>query len=119
MILYDVMKNKLNFTFESFDNVGIFNIIGELSAECEDELKLLLMRAIHGSERAVLNMKKVTSIDMTCFSLLRKAYCTSIRLKNPIIITDVPSNYITEIYKCEISDDTKTGWSPEYQESAV
>lgn len=119
MIPVESMNNKINFTFEQFNNVGIFNLIGELSAEHEDELKLLLMRAIHGVDRAVLNMNKVTSIDITCFSLIRKAYCTSLRLKNPIIITDIPGNYMTEIYKCDISDMVETERNSDYQESAV
>ncbi len=112
------MSKNINFTFEQFNNVGIFNLIGELTAEHEDELKLLLMRAIHGMDRAVLNMKKVSRIDLTCFNLIRKAYCTSLRLKNPIILTEVPRNYINGIYKCDISGASDTVWSPEYQESA-
>lgn len=113
------MIKKINFTFEQFNNVGIFNLIGELTAEHEDELKLLLMRAIHSMDRAVLNMKRVTRINLTCLNLLRKGYCTSIRLKSPIIITEVPANYINEIYKSDISGAAENEWSPDYQESAV
>lgn len=113
------MNNKIDFTFEQFNNVGIFNLSGELTAEHEDELKLLLMRAIHSMDRAVLNLKKVTRIDMTCFNLLRKAYCTSLRLKSPIILTEVPRTYITEIYKCDISDTSETDWEQEYHESTI
>ncbi len=113
------MNKKINFTFEQFNNVGIFNLIGELTSEYEDELKLLLMRAIHGTDRAVLNMKKISKIDLTCFNLLRKAYCTSLRLKNPIILAEVPMDYINEIYKCDIADASETKWSPDYQESAI
>ena len=113
------MTKKMNFTFEQFNHVGIFNLMGELTAAHEDELKLLLMRAIHGVDRAVLNMKKVTRIDSACFKLLRKAYCTSLRLKNPIILTEVPRNYITEIYNCDISDTMEINWSQDYLESVV
>jgi len=120
--LSDVMSNmnrKINFTFEQFNNVGIFNLSGELTAEHEDELKLILMRAIHSMDRAVLNLKKVTSIDMRCFSLLRKAYCTSLRLKSPIILTEVPGTYINEIYKCDSSDTTENELEQDYHESNV
>jgi len=119
MMFQNVVNNKINFTFEQFSNVGIFNLNGELTAEHEDELQLLLMRAIHGMDRAVLNMKKVTRIDCTCFNLLRKAYCTSLRLKSPIIITEVPRDYINEIYKCDVSDITAPECLPDYQESAI
>lgn len=119
MIPSYAMNKKINFTYEQFNNVGIFNLNGELTSEHEDELKLLLMRAIHGVDRAVLNMKKVTRIDGTCFNLLRKAYCTSLRLKSPIILTEVPKDYINGIYKCDIADAPETKWSQDYQESAI
>jgi anti-anti-sigma regulatory factor len=115
----DSMNKKINFTFEQFSNVGIFNLNGELTSEHEDELKLLLMRAIHSLDRAVLNMKKVSRIDLTCFNLLRKAYCTSLRLKNPIILTEVPRDYINDIYICDIEDASETNWSPDYQGSSI
>lgn len=119
MISVEAMNRKIDFTFEQFNNVGIFNLKGELTSEHEDELKLLLMRAIHGMDRAVLNMKKVTRIDVTCFNLLRKAYCTSLRLKSPIILTEVPRDYINDIYKCDIADAPEAKLSPDYQESAI
>ncbi len=102
------MNIKMNFTFEQLDTVGVFNLFGELTAEHQDELKLLLMRATHGIDRAVLNLKKITRIDFTCLKLLRKAYCTSIRLKNPLILTEVPIIYLTEINNCETSNTPET-----------
>lgn len=113
------MNKKIDFTFEQLDNVGVFNLFGELTSEHEDELKLLLMRAIHSIDHAVLNLKKVSGIDRTCLTLLRKAYCTSIRLKSPIILTEVPGNYVHEIYNCETSDSSETKWSPDYHESVT
>jgi anti-anti-sigma regulatory factor len=95
-------------SFEELGHVGIFTFKGELTTKQEDDLKILLMRAIHGIDRAVLNFRKVTRIDFTCRELLRKAYCTSIRLKNPIIMTEVPQNYLPEILSCGTDD---TGFS--------
>ena len=94
----------MNVSFEELDNVGIFTFKGEITTTQEDDLKMLLMRAIHGIDRAVLNFRKVTRIDIVCRELLRKAYCTSIRLKNPIIMTEVPKNYLSEIFNCNISN---------------
>ena len=90
----------MHVSFEELDNVGIFTLRGEITTTQEDDLKILLMRAIHGIDRAVLNFRKVTRIDITCRELLRKAYCTSIRLKNPLIMTEVPKNYLSEILNC-------------------
>ena len=110
---------KINFTFEQFGNVGIFNLTGELTAEHEDELNLLLMRAIHRNGRAVLNLKKVTRIDLICLKLLEKAYCASIRLKNPIILTELPKHYSSELFNLQTADTIKTELLADHSKSAV
>ncbi len=80
----------MEYKFEQHGTIGIFTFRGELSSDYEDELKLILMRAIHSMDRAVLNFKKVTHIDFKCLQLVEQAYLTSIRLKNPLILTDMP-----------------------------
>lgn len=97
----------MNFTFEKYEEVGIFKLTGHLASDHEDELKLLLMRAVHSIDRAVLNLKEVIGIDARCLKLLRKAYCMSVRLKNPIILTEVPEQYISEIFNCNINTSVK------------
>ena len=89
---------------ESFKNVGIFTISGDISSEHEDSLKLLLMNAVHGVNRSVLNFRDVNRINRNCHRLLNKAYRTSLRLKNPIIITEIPETYLPEIFSCETPD---------------
>lgn len=94
-------EQDLKWNFDQHDHVGIFAFSGELTHEFEDDLKLLLMRAIHGNDRAVLNFNKVTMIDRKCIQLLRKAYCTSLRLNNPLILTEVPKAYLDELFNCD------------------
>ena len=86
---------------ESFENVGIFTISGDIRSDHEDNLKLLLMKAVNGINRSVLNLSGVNSISRNCLKLLNKAYCTSLRLKNPIIMTEVPETYLPEIFSCK------------------
>lgn len=96
----------MDVSFEKLGSVGIFTFEGALTAGHENDLQMILMNAIHGIDRAVLNFRKVTSIDHTCRKLLRKAYCTSVRLKNPIILTEVPGNCLAEIFDCSDADNT-------------
>lgn len=97
--------NNINFTLQELNNVRIFNLFGELNTEHEDELSLLLMKAIHSVDhRSVLNLNNITRIDLKCLNLLKKAYCTSVRLKNPLIFTKVPEDYMSDIYDCENID---------------
>lgn len=99
------INNKILFTLQEINNVKIFNIFGELKTEHEEELGLLLMKAIHSTEyRAVLNLNNVSVIDSGCLNLIKKAYCTSIRLKNPLIVMDAPEDYLPDIYNCERID---------------
>jgi anti-anti-sigma regulatory factor len=110
----------MDVSFEKLENVGIFTFEGAITTKQENDLQILLMKAIHGIDRAVLNFRKVTRIDFVCRELLRKAYCTSVRLKNPIIITEVPRNYLSEIFNCNAADNTDYSFiessSEEYQD---
>ncbi|MBI5057924.1 MAG: hypothetical protein HZB61_15040 [Nitrospirae bacterium] len=87
----------MNCEFEQFQRVGIFTFCGEITSECEDDLKMVLMKAIHGIDRAVLNFKKVSRIDFKCLHLIKQAYSTSVRLKNPLILTNMPEDYSSEL----------------------
>jgi anti-anti-sigma regulatory factor len=87
---------EMNFSFDQIGNFGIFTFQGDLTAGQEDDLKIILMRAIHSIDRAVLNFKKVPRIDFDCLELLRRAYYTSVRLKNPLILINIPQNLLTD-----------------------
>jgi hypothetical protein len=50
-------------------------------------------------DRAVLNFKKVAWIDPKCLQLIRQAYFTSVRMKKPLILADVPQNYLPDMIK--------------------
>ncbi len=93
------IKN-LPYKLERSGNIGIFAFNGELNSEHERDLTLILMKAIYNTDRAVLNLKKVTEINSNCLQLLNTAYCTSIRLKKPLIITEIPKKYLSDMYKC-------------------
>lgn len=79
-------------TFEQVGRVGIFKFRGDLTGAHEENLKLILMRAIHSIDRAVLNFDKVTWMDLKCLQLVKQAYLTSVRLKNPLILIEAPQS---------------------------
>ena len=101
----NLIKN-ISYTFETSGKIGIFALNGELNAEHENDLSVLLMKAIYGIERAVVNLKEVTKISSPCLQLLNRGYCTSLRLRRPLILTEVPRKYISEMYKCDIGERT-------------
>jgi anti-anti-sigma regulatory factor len=88
----------MKLVFEQIGSVGIFDFSGELTLEHEDNLKIALMRALHSLDRAVLNFKTVTLIDRTCLQLIKEAYYTSVRLKNPLILINLQQNYLMKIF---------------------
>jgi anti-anti-sigma regulatory factor len=92
MIDSSEIKNTVNYKLEivlskNMGNVGIYTFYGELVAEHEDEMKLILIRAVHGMDRAVLDFKQVTKIDLTLRKLINEASNTSAKLKKPLILT--------------------------------
>src|SRR4030067_2669403 len=84
-------------TFEQVGTIGIFKFRGKLTGDHEENLKLILMRAIHSIDRAVLNFKKVTCIDLKCLQLLKQAYFTSVRLQNPLILINLQQDYLNRV----------------------
>jgi len=87
----------MELAFEQIGSVGIFNFSGNLTLEYEDNLKIALMRALHSTDRAVLNFKKVDLIDNKCLQLIKEAYYTSVRLKNPLILINLQQDYLSDI----------------------
>jgi hypothetical protein len=47
----------MNVTFENLGNVGVFTFNGEITSKHEDDLKIILMKAIHSIDRAILNFR--------------------------------------------------------------
>ncbi len=90
--------SNIDCSFEEYGGIGIFSFGGKLTEEHKDDLNMLLMRAIHSIDRAVLNFSKVKQIDMPSLMQIKKAYYTSIRLKNPLIMTEVPHKYKKELF---------------------
>jgi anti-anti-sigma regulatory factor len=90
---------RMDFAFEQVGSVGIFILKGELTGDSEDVLKIVLMKAIHSMDRGVLNFKEVTRIDHKCLQLIKQAYAASVRLKTPLILTEVPQNYVAAVIR--------------------
>ena len=91
---------KIKYTLKKLNDIGFITFSGELTKEHENDLAILMMRAIHSNERVVLNFKKVTRIDSQCMQIFRKAYSLSNRLKNPLIINELQEEYHTELFSC-------------------
>jgi len=104
---------------QKLNNVSIFNLYGDLSSEQESELNLLLMRAIHGNDRAVVNLKHITGADTACLIMLRDAYTASRRIKNPIIFTGVRKEYEEDILSLERPSGQETDRIRENSEITV
>ncbi len=101
--------SKMNCNFEEYGGVGIFSFSGKLTEEHKDDLNMLLMRAIHSIDRVVLNFSKVKQIDVTSLMQIKKAYYTSLRLDNPLIMTAVPAKYRKELFDDKLPNKCKPG----------
>lgn len=104
-----LFSSKIDCSFEQCGKIGIFSFSGELTNEHKDDLNMLLMRAIHSIDHAVLNFSKVKLIDLPSLMLIKKAYYTSLRLKSPLIMTEVPAKYEKELFDDKSADRSKSG----------
>jgi anti-anti-sigma regulatory factor len=100
-----IKESTIDSHYEKNDGVGIYSVSGRLTAEQEGDLKMILMKALYSTERAVINFRDITEIDNSCLRLLRNAYCTSIHLKSPIIMTGIPQEYADGIFQCNEKKD--------------
>lgn len=99
-----ILSTSLHYTFEKLGNIGVFAFSGKLTGHNKNDLEALLMRAIHSLDRAVLNFKSVSKIEHSCLNLLKMAYVASLRMKNPLILTEVPGEYQKELMSCEMGN---------------
>ncbi|MBI5740185.1 MAG: STAS domain-containing protein [Nitrospirae bacterium] len=53
-------------------------IRGEMTIECAGALRDALLRSLGGSERVILDLGKVTAVDLSCLQLLCSAHRTSL-----------------------------------------
>jgi anti-anti-sigma regulatory factor len=113
------MSKKFMYEVQKLNDVSIFNLYGELSEEHESELNLLLMRAIHGVDRAVVNLKHVTAVDAPCLIMLRDAYTASRRVRNPLMFIGMRKEYEGDIVNLESPSVQKTDRTLEISEIPV
>lgn len=92
----------MDYIFNHFKNkpsgdIGIYTVNGEITIENQDELALILMKAIHGMDFAIFDLSGVTRIDTVCCRLLDKAYNISARFKKPLILTGIRLSAIEDV----------------------
>ncbi|MBI4849662.1 MAG: hypothetical protein HY808_14020 [Nitrospirae bacterium] len=97
----------MNYIFNHFKNkpsgdIGIYTINGEITVKNQDELALILMKAIHGMDFAIFDLSGVTRIDTLCCRLLDKACNISARFKKPLILTGIRLSAIEDIIMKDI-----------------
>ncbi len=79
-------KQVLNFRQENAGSVGVLNIEGEMTVGNVAELKAMLMQSLTTVDNLVLNLEKVTSVDISLFQVLCSAHRTSTGLKKHLTI---------------------------------
>lgn len=76
----------MELTIEQSGAVGVLTVEGGLTIQNAAELKTALMKALDSVDHLVLNLDKVTEIDLSCLQLLCSAHRTLSSLKKQITI---------------------------------
>ncbi len=77
----------IDFKMEDSGNIGVLTMDGELTIQCADELKTVLIRSLDNVEHVVLNFKEVTEMDLSCLQLFCSACRTSAGLNKRLTLT--------------------------------
>lgn len=76
----------MNFEIGNAGEFGVLELEGELTVSRADELRLALLRSFSCSDHIVLNLEKVTAVDLSCLQLLCSAHRTSLAVNKRITI---------------------------------
>ncbi len=77
----------LSFKQDNTGSVGVLDIEGEMTVANVAELKSMLMQSLTSVDHLVLNLEKVTSVDISLFQVLCSAHRTSVGLKKNLTIS--------------------------------
>jgi len=93
----------MNSAQEQSDGGCVLNLEGELTIQCGRELKETLINSLNSSEQVILNMEKVTEIDISCLQLLCSAHRTSIKLNKHLAIAGNTDLFSESVDRCGYS----------------
>lgn len=81
----------INFKIEKPGEVGVLILEESLTIQCADELKKELMRSLDSVDHVMMNLEKVTDVDLSCIQLLSSAHQTAMRSNKLLTITGISS----------------------------
>ncbi len=77
----------MDFTIEQSGAVGVLKVDGEMTVQYAGVLKAALLKSFDSVDHLILNLDKVTEIDLSCLQLLCSAHRTSAKLQKQLTIT--------------------------------
>ncbi len=78
-----------DFSLEQSGNFAVLAVNGPVTVERACELKEILLRAVNEAEHVVLDLERVTAVDVSCLQILCSAHRTSTRLNKRITLGNV------------------------------
>ncbi len=69
-------------------DLGVLTLEGDLTIEQAVEIKKALITALGNTDRLIIDLEKVTNIDLTCLQLLCSAHRMSVRQNKRIMLSD-------------------------------
>lgn len=85
----------IDFLINDNDNMGILTMAGEMTVERAVEVKAALMKAFDKVDKVVINLEKVTELDLSFLQLLCSAQQSSV-IRNKRLTID---NHLPEVFR--------------------
>ncbi|MBI5632650.1 MAG: STAS domain-containing protein [Nitrospirae bacterium] len=85
---------------EQQTNIGFLTLSGDLTIEYADELKSLLLTALSGADQVVLDIKEVSSCDLSALQVFCSAHRSALQQKKQIALVESRS----KVFRCAVTE---------------
>lgn len=89
-----------DFSLEQSGNVAVLAVNSSITVEKASELKDILLKAVNAAEHVVVNLERVTEVDVSCLQILCSAHRTLTRLKKRITLGGIRPEVFLKAVEC-------------------
>lgn len=110
----------MKFTYDPSGDVGILALNGKLTVDRAAELKKFLMKSMENANHVIIQIEKVTEVDISCLQLLCSAHRTFLNLNKNLVLNRPGNGIFTDTVKaagysrlkaCNLSPDKSCFWT--------
>ncbi len=108
----------ISFEINEYDKAGVLTLEGEMSIDQAEELKAALISALDSTDLVMVDVEKVTVVELPCFELLCSAHRTALNMGKDLEYSAAPPDRFAQAVRDSGYARSK-GCSPESQDRCL